>query len=564
MVPRWLLAAAAAALGVAAPAGATTYVVSTSGSDTNNGTTAPFRTFQKAASALGDGDTLLFQAGTYTGGAWIERANITLRGENGAVIDGRGATREDCVSFYQTRNITLENLTFRNATRYGAFVVLSSGLTIRNCSFLSNGKSGVLTGNTSDVLIENCLAANSVLEHGFYCSQSGDHLRFRNNEAYGNGKAGIQINAIGGEIRPGDPNFDSLSTDCELSGNVLHDNGRFGAAAINLMGVQRSLLANNLIYRNLAGGITLYDDGAGPSRACKNNQIVHNTLLFAPGVGRFGVQFVAGSTGNQLLNNIIVCGMGPAIETAEPIRSNFNCLSAPTLTNKGSLAKWRSGTGNDLNSSEGTPVLLPDFRLPPGSPCQDTGTAVSGVGTDLAGTLRPQGANPDLGCFETVVEGTPDPDPDPEPAPTGVIYGDALASGWSATASGATLDLGSTDRAVEGQCSAKLSGSGRSVALELQGSMSLKGKEALRLSLYTGAAAKKAGKNSATPKLSFAWKNGRYVALSSLAAYVSGGADDWVQYTIPVSELGGKQLTGLRLSFGKAASPVYVDDLCVE
>jgi hypothetical protein len=387
---------ALAALCAAGPASATTYTVATSGSDSNNGVSAPFRTLQKAAGLLQDGDTIVLQPGTYTAGAYITRRNITVRGES-AVLDGASATRDDGLSFSQTSGITVEGVRIQNTRRKGLFVTLTQGLTVRNCEFVNNASDGFLTGNTSDVLVENCLSSGNGY-HGFYCSQSGDRLTFRRNRSVNNQGGGIQVNAIQGSPNSGDASADSLSKNCTLEGNTITGCGSRGGSALNLMGVQSSVIANNLLVNNLAGGIALWDDGAGSAYASKNNKIYHNTVLFASGRGRYGVQVLSGCTGNEILNNILATGSGPALETGATVRSNFNCLSGGSVANGGTLSAWQNATGNDLNSLAGVPALTSDYHPAAGSAARDAGSQV--LGMDLNGSLRPQGPNPDLGCFE--------------------------------------------------------------------------------------------------------------------------------------------------------------------
>ena len=107
----------------------TTYYVSTSGSDTNDGSqNSPFRSIQKAADVVNPGDTVIVQSGTYqttdpnyyaivnlnrsgTASQWI-----TFSGQPGAVLDGQN-----------------------NATAYGWFLEASAcyvaiqGFDIQNC-----------------------------------------------------------------------------------------------------------------------------------------------------------------------------------------------------------------------------------------------------------------------------------------------------------------------------------------------------------------------------------------------------------------------------------------------
>jgi parallel beta-helix repeat protein len=385
-----------AAIGAAGPAAAATYTVAPNGSDSSDGLSAPFKTLQKAAGLLRDGDTIVLRAGTYTSGAYITKKNITLRGEGTVILDGGSATRDDGLSFSQTSGITVDGITIRNCKRKGLFVTLTNGLTVRNCTFSGNASDGFLTGNTSNVLVEDCTSTNNGY-HGIYFSQSGDNLVARNNKLIGNQSCGIQINAIQGGSSS-DPSSDGLSKNCTVEGNTITGCGSKGGSAINLMGVQNSLIANNLLYNNLAGGVAVWDDGAGSSYGSKNNRFYHNTILFQNGKGRYGVQIASGCTGNEVMNNIIACGSGPALDVDATVRSNFNCLSGGSIANGGSLASWRNSTGNDQNSQEGVPALTSDFHPTSGSAARDAGTQL--LGTDKNGALRPQGPNPDLGCYE--------------------------------------------------------------------------------------------------------------------------------------------------------------------
>lgn len=386
-----------AAVGAAGPASAATYIVAPSGSDSSDGINAPFKTLQKATGLLRDGDTIVLRAGTYASGAYITRKNITIRGEGNVILDGASGTRDDGLSFSQTSGITVEGITIRNCRRKGLFVTLTNGLTVRNCTFSGNASDGFLTGNTSNVLVEGCTSTNNGY-HGIYFSQSGDNLVARNNNLIGNQSCGIQINAIQESPSSSDPSSDSLSKNCTIERNTITGCGSRGGAAINLMGVQNSLIANNLIYNNLAGGIAVWDDGAGSSYGSKNNRFYHNTLLFQNGKGRYGVQIGSGCTGNEVMNNIIACGSGPALDTSASVRSNFNCLSGGSIANGSSLASWRNSSGNDVNSQEGVPALTSDFHPTSNSAARDAGTQL--LGADKNGNLRPQGPNPDLGCYE--------------------------------------------------------------------------------------------------------------------------------------------------------------------
>src|SRR4029079_15346694 len=94
------------------PASAATYSVATSGNDGSDGISSPFRTFQKAASALHGGDTIVLSSGTYTAGAQVTHRNVTIRGAGTVIRDEWSTSRIDGLTIYQSSGITLDNLTF--------------------------------------------------------------------------------------------------------------------------------------------------------------------------------------------------------------------------------------------------------------------------------------------------------------------------------------------------------------------------------------------------------------------------------------------------------------------
>jgi parallel beta-helix repeat protein len=344
---------------------------------------------------------------------------VTIRGTGGAVLDGAGATAQDGIDLYESHGSTLQDLKFRNCRRVGVFIGESNGVTVRNCEITGNGGNGLLSGHSSDLLVENCTVASNG-SHGVYFSEGGDRLRLLHSRLTGNQRAGIQINAHQEDGVTGDTNFDGLSEECRVEGNTIAGNGAIGGAAIALMGVCNSLIVNNLLADNLAGGMTLWDDGAGADYACKGNRIYFNTVVSTKSRGYHGVKLETGSTGNELLNNIISWNSGPAIETDEPLVSNYNCLAGTSTVNGGSLSAWRAQTGNDLNSTEGNPRLDSGFHPLAGSPARDGGVALPNLDLDLLGAARPQGPNPDLGCFEEPYGGVVNPPAAPA-APAGLI-----------------------------------------------------------------------------------------------------------------------------------------------
>src|SRR5690606_2879555 len=115
--------------------------------------------------------------------------------------------------------------------------------------------------------------------------------------SFNNTACGIHMN---GDISMGRAGILSDVTD---EGNIIHDKGYGGGSAINKVGVQDSEIVNNLVYNNHASGIAMYQIDGGD--ASKNNKIFNNTII-QPSDGRWCVLIVDGSTGNTILNNILI------------------------------------------------------------------------------------------------------------------------------------------------------------------------------------------------------------------------------------------------------------------
>src|SRR5262245_52016938 len=165
-----------------------------------------------------------------------------------------------------------------------------------------------------------------------------------------------------------------------------------------MQSVRDSLVYNNLIYHNFAGGIACFADYAGPEWGCQNNRFLNNTVYFKPNEGRYGLQFLEGSRGNLVRNNILIAGRGPALEfdaASGAPDSDANLLytaaGSDRLVAAGeesglSLSTWQE-RGRDRSSlSAGAEAVFtrpdaaqPDFRLAPRSPARAAGVSPPGI-----------------------------------------------------------------------------------------------------------------------------------------------------------------------------------------
>lgn len=434
---RWLEVCwygALAALAVAAQiqfARGAEYVVAPGGSDGGAGSsTAPWATLQKAADVVGPGDRVVVKAGNYKGfylsTSGSAGSPIEFFAEPGVLINTptSGAGNQDGINLELASHIILDGFSVTGMPRAGIRSVGTGDdpaafVTIRNVHAYDNRRWGIFTGFVDDLLIENNETSGSVLEHGIYVSNSGDRPVIRNNETWGNHAAGIHMN---GDLSVGG---DGLITGAVVTGNKIYGNaasingGAFGGgSAINMDGVQDSLVANNLLYDNHASGISLFRiDGAEGS---SGNLVVNNTIHQASNA-RWALNIQNASTNNTALNNIIITehpsrgAIDISTDSLPGLVSDYNVVTPRFTTNDSgsiqTLAQWQAATGQDAHSFAATPAQLfenwtaGDYRLRSGSPAIDKGTSTDAPTVDLVGTPRPSGAGFDIGAYELRVAG---------------------------------------------------------------------------------------------------------------------------------------------------------------
>ncbi len=393
-----------------------TYFVSINGDDSNDGLSVntAFATIQHAADIVSSGDSVLVLPGSYTGfdlrTGGTQTSQIVFKAfDNNVIIDNPNTVTNDGINIEEADWIIIDGFHVINQPRAGIRIAVSDFVSIKNNTCNSNGRWGIFTGFTDDILIENNTCSYSGAEHGIYVSNSGDRPVVRNNTCFENNGCGIQLNA---DLSQGG---DGVISNAVIEGNILHDNCYNGGSAINLDGVQESVIYNNLLYNNHSTGIALFMiDGAEGS---KNNRVYNNTIL-VPSDGRWAVLVVGGSTGDTLYNNILInhhsfrgsIAFDQASEAEFFSDNNLleNRLSNDDGNSNMTLAEWQN-LGYDGHSflvdAEDLIFVNPassDFHLKSDSQPIDIGTSyVSPVVTeDLDNVPRPQGNGYDIGSYE--------------------------------------------------------------------------------------------------------------------------------------------------------------------
>ena len=398
---------------------------------------AEFATFKRAVACLAPGDTLIIREGVFEGGVELTvsatgQAPILIQGESlDAVISGSG-DRIDAIRIQSSSYITLDRLTVRQAGRAGAAVRHSNHVRITNCRFADNGKWGIFTSFADDIHFEGNECCGSRREHGIYHSNSGDRFVIRNNLVHDNHGNGIHLNGD-----PEIPGGDGVLDQGVVEGNIIYGNGTGGGGAINMTHVHDILVRNNLIYKNYAGGITVYQDTGTFEQGSKRVLIMGNTVYYEPGKGRSGVNVQTTSEKVVVVGNIFVSGgrrgtLEVNSEHLSTIVSDCNILwgvGADSLIERKekllSFEAWRKLSGNDLHSRHMDPRFIDidtgNFQPFPGSPAIDAGMKLESVKSilerlegcdwllarlvslpevDILGSKRPQGAAPDAGAYE--------------------------------------------------------------------------------------------------------------------------------------------------------------------
>ena len=386
-----------------------TFYVDPAGNDAAAGSdTQPWRTLQKAANPVRAGDLVIVRAGRYAG-LYLTTSGtatdpITFRGEPGAIVETQNPTTQDGINLEGASYVIVEGFTVTGVPRAGIRSVVNHHVIIRGNTGDLNGRWGILTGFSDDILIENNVMSRSQAEHGIYVSNSGDRPVIRKNVVFGNRANGIHMN---GDVSQGG---DGIISGALVEDNTIFDNGFGGGSGINCDGVQSSVFRNNLLYNNHASGISLYQiDAAQPARG---NQVLNNTIVMASDA-RWAINIQNASTGNVLRNNILFNqqsfrgSIAISADSRPGFVSDTNVVMDRFSIDGGDtrigLAAWRAATGQDQSSLIAAPAALfvnfagNDYHLSATSPARDAGVTLAAVPDDLEGAPRP-----DLGTTDCV------------------------------------------------------------------------------------------------------------------------------------------------------------------
>jgi parallel beta-helix repeat protein len=418
----------ASGLSATAASASTTYVVdntSASCSDTGPGSTAqPFCTIGAAAKTAQAGDTVLVNAGTYTGSS-VNPANsgtagspITFTANAGVTISG--GTRAFSIS---SRNyIVVNGFTITGTSSNGISVSGGSNVIIsnNNVSFAGHPVSGstapgiYLSGPVGGTVSGNVTHDNSA--HGIYLAGSTTGVTVQGNTSYHNAYQ-YQRNANGiDDVAPGNSIIGNVTYSNEDTGiniypganntliadNVTYDNGDHGIDDLNVTGGR---IIGNTVFYNCTDGINV--EGTSGNYDIENNVSVDNatgTIINPTPINPPGAYT---NNCNRRVGNIGVYDSAPATTTA-----NYNLVwqDGPGAeyvwagTSYSTQAALDAATGQEGNGIFASPMFANaaawNLQLTEGSPAIDS--ANSGASgeqlADILGNARVDDpATPDTG-----------------------------------------------------------------------------------------------------------------------------------------------------------------------
>jgi len=418
---------------------ATTYYVSTTGSDTNTGTlNLPFATLNYSESKLRAGDLLYVRGGTYYEAVYVDVSGtpaspITISGFQGETATIDGVYTNPAVSWGNLlrvagSNDVVQNLTIKRSNWVGLALTgpYDQAMGITSQSNMENGI--IVTGTADYSLVQNCnVYYNAKSNESFQKSRGGwstglsaargvNYVVLRNNQIWNNWGEGLST-------------FEAQHT--LMESNVVYDN----QLNVYLSDTKYSTCRGNLVYctpgnvcSNISQiGIALADETYNPPSS--DNAVLNNLLL-----GNMkNIYYWSGASGGGLVNVVIAYNTSvnsatetnlkllPGSHTNSVIENNIflqaDSLPAAIVQTPSGIVflsnLWSktppsgaSGVGdvvgapNLTNSgSTGPGQLSADwFRITASSPAVGMAVPLALVPTDFFGT--PRGILPDIGAIQ--------------------------------------------------------------------------------------------------------------------------------------------------------------------
>jgi hypothetical protein len=218
-------------------------------------------------------------------------------------------------------------------------------------------------------------------------------------------------------LRKGDSDYDKF----HLSGCFIHETPKLGSNVFNnASGTPSTIKQSVLYFDGTAAGISsengveisncLITASAGTSPLVYGYSATTNTASFSTFIhrGASNTGLIVQSWSKVI--NCIVSGEGKGIGSDD---HTYNLLDVDgeDFRNYADSSNGSAGTGDIIDTdplfvngdAKGSAASIAgNYNLQSSSPAIDVGTAFDSITVDISGTTRPQGTNPDIGCFEYI------------------------------------------------------------------------------------------------------------------------------------------------------------------
>lgn len=356
---------------------------------------------------------------------------MSIEGKQHIIIDGIDIYNSNGSWIYlkNSNHITIKNCDFRKVRINVHALYLDSGsyLKVQDCYMdetythsVSQDRNLILVEKIHYSLFENLTLRRG--QHSLIDLQNSTFNIIRNNDLYNDWQKGSGISEPAIDV-PGRNVFENNRL---YGSNAAIAPGFTGKGAMGLYLNQRNnIIRKNIFYDNENFGILVDGNNGLGNSSVTNNRIYHNTLFnngYKEGYGDSSAgitvtTFWVGGievSNNVFKNNIISNNRRMAVyvnNNGTGISGNAfqgNCIYHPTNANGAikiepegtarSLSYWQSNASTRdfiKNNVEGDPLFVssnltsPDFNLNAGSPCIDSGVALTTTRSQGSGTTIP-------------------------------------------------------------------------------------------------------------------------------------------------------------------------------
>ncbi len=353
------------------------------------GKSQEFQTIEKALVNATGGDAFLFYSGTINVSKVIH-INSSIKGTEliptkfigvGEVIFDGSFLQQDISNavffvdgIYDSKTDTLEknqwlifdNLQFKDSAYIDIRIDNTENVILRNIKSTMPYQNSIYSSFTNDISIQNSEFIGTQNDNCIHLSNSGDDYIITNNQISNCQKSGIEINADpsatyckGQSFGASNPSCDGISENILIEGNIFTNIGTGGGSVLNLISNENAKVQNNIIYRNLNSGISLWDGGYGSQWGSKNNIIRHNTIFTLDGQGKSPMEIIDNSLNNEIYNNILISGQSSGKEFGAIELDDSTINEQKTITNN---VYYREGSQYVITNKKNQQLKLNEFN----------------------------------------------------------------------------------------------------------------------------------------------------------------------------------------------------------